>query len=380
MTDRDWQRAVLHDLGGLESGLVAPSPRPAALPAAPQVESPWTAALAASQPPVPHPAPAVPQPPVPAPAPHPAPASPRVPAPAPHPTPDPRPREPSENTPAQESAPRRTPGPRRPVGPSSAAGELEWVGAQLGAPVPSCRRIAVTSVRGGAGKSTVAALVAGIIRRHRADRVVAVDADPGLGSLPLRAGATSPSSLRHLAAARPRSWEETAAHLGRTDEGLYVLPAAPGGAVAGTLDHALFQQGVGNLSRYFSTAVIDCGAGLSDDLQRGILAEAHAQVFVTPGTVDGALSARAAVNWLAQNTGLLPRTVIALVAHAPNPGTDVKRAVQMLSAGGLPVVYIPFDRHLAAGVSITPERVGAAAHTAAARMTAAAFARALAVR
>ncbi|WP_242900649.1 MinD/ParA family ATP-binding protein [Actinomadura terrae] len=365
MTDRDWQRAVLHDLGGLESGLVPPSPRPAgqaAPPVPPRVESPWTAALAASQPPPP------------------APAAPQAPAPVAHSAPDPRPQEPAENTPVQESVPVEQPrrvSARNPGGPS-----MDWVTAQIGAPVPSCRRIAVTSVRGGAGKSTIAALVAGIVRRYRADRVVAVDADPGLGSLPLRVGASSPSSLRHLAAARPRSWDETAAHLGRTDEGLYVLPAAPGGAVSGPLDHHLFHQGVGNLSRYFSTAVIDCGAGVSEELQRGILSGAHAQVFVTPGTVDGALSARAAINWFVQSnyTDLLHRTVIALVAHAPNPGMDVKRAVQMLSAGGLPVVYIPFDRHLAAGMSIAPERVGAAAHTAAVQMTAAAFARSLAVR
>ncbi|TDD65744.1 MinD/ParA family protein [Actinomadura rubrisoli] len=272
-------------------------------------------------------------------------------------------------------------GVRRAMGASAAgqARDLAQLTAQMGVAVPSCRRIAVTSIRGGAGKSTVAALVAGIVRQHRSDRVIAVDADPGLGSLPLRLGVNAPSSLRHLVAARPQTWDETAAYLGRTQEGLFVLPATSRGMVAVELDHQTFQTATAQLGRYFSTSVIDCGGGLSGELQRGILAGAHAQVFVAPGTVDGALSARAALNWFAQTglTALLYRTVIALVAHTPNPDADLERARQMLSVGGFPVVQIPFDRHLALGISIAPERVGAATRAAATRVAADAFVRAL---
>ncbi len=270
---------------------------------------------------------------------------------------------------------------RRAVGASVSgrAREIAERTAGIGVPVSSCRRIVVTSIRGGAGKSTLAALVAGVIRQHRDDRVIAVDADPGLGSLPLRLGVNAPGSLRHLTAARPQSWEEIVASLARTPEGLFVLPAAPRGVVAGTLDHGLVQQALGRLSRYFAAAVIDCGGGLTAELQQGLLAGAHAQIFVVPGTVDGALSARAALNWFAQNGHgpLLHRTVVALVAHTPNPDADLQRAKQMLSAGGLPVTQIPFDRHLAAGISIAPERVGASTQAAATLVASSAFARSL---
>src|SRR5690606_33295762 len=57
--------------------------------------------------------------------------------------------------------------------------------------VPSTRQIAVASVRGGAGKTTMAALVATELARHRPDRVLAADADAELGSLPLRLGVRS---------------------------------------------------------------------------------------------------------------------------------------------------------------------------------------------
>lgn len=272
-------------------------------------------------------------------------------------------------------------GVRRAVG-ASAAGqvrELAQLTAQIGVPVPSSRRIAVTSIRGGAGKSTIAALVAGILRQYRPDRVLAIDADPGLGSLALRIGVNAPSSLRDLAAARPQSWEETAAHLGRTPEGLFVLPAAPKGTVADDLDHATFQHGTGRLGRYFSTTVIDCGGGLVSELQRGILHGAHAQVFVTPGTPDGALSARAALNWMALNGygPLLQRTVVALVSHTPNPDADLDRAAHLLQSGTLPVTLLPFDRHLAAGIAIAPERVSMPTHAAATRIAADVFTRSL---
>ncbi|MWA07192.1 MinD/ParA family protein [Actinomadura sp. LD22] len=272
-------------------------------------------------------------------------------------------------------------GVRRAMG-ASAAGQvrdLARLTAQIGVPVPSSRRIAVTSIRGGAGKSTITALIAGVLRQYRPDRVLAIDADPGLGSLALRIGVSAPSSVRDLAAARPHTWEETAAHLGRTPEGLFVLPAAPKGALADDLDHATFQHGTGRLGRYFSTTVIDCGGGLVSDLQRGILHGAHAQVFVTPGTPDGALSARAALNWMALNGlgPLLQRTVIALVSHTPNPDADLDRAARLLGSGTLPVTLLPFDRHLAAGIAIAPERISMPAQAAATRLAADVFTRSL---
>ncbi|MEU5883495.1 hypothetical protein [Spirillospora sp. NPDC047279] len=251
--------------------------------------------------------------------------------------------------------------------------------AVLGQPVPSCRRIVVSSIRGGAGKSSVAALVADVIRQHRGDRVLAVDADPGLGSLPLRLGVSSSRSLRDLASARPRSWEEAAPYLMRTDEGLWVLSCNVGQEVGAELGYDVFQAGAGRVSRYFSTSVIDCGAGLVGGLQKDIIASAHAQVFVAPGTGDGAASAMAALHWFVeQGFGpLLARTVIVLTAHTPDPDTDLVRAGRMLAGGGLAVEIMPYDRHLAAGVTIAAERVGAASRTVATRVAARVFAHSL---
>jgi MinD-like ATPase involved in chromosome partitioning or flagellar assembly len=249
----------------------------------------------------------------------------------------------------------------------------------LSRPVSSCRHIAVTSIRGGAGKTTIAGLTGTALAQYRKDRVLAVDADSGLGSLPLRLGLRIERSLHDLAEARPRSFEETASFLGRTADGLWVLSGTSDGQITGELDLAKFKTVASAMSRYFAALVIDCGAGLLPELQRGILADAHAQVMVTPGTVDGALSARGALEWQARNgyQHLLTRTVIAFVTHTPHIDADLTRAGQLLSGGGMPVVHMPYDRHLATGTAVESARIGQETRAAAIRIALEAFGRAI---
>jgi MinD-like ATPase involved in chromosome partitioning or flagellar assembly len=273
-------------------------------------------------------------------------------------------------------------GVRRAVG-AAAANDVRQaadVEAVLNRPIPSCRQIAVTSIRGGAGKTTVAGLTATVIAQYRQDRTLAIDADSGLGSLPLRMGVGPQRSLHDLTSAQPRSFEEASRYLAQTTDGLWVLSGTAGGRIAGELDLGTFRAAAGAMSRYFAATVIDCGAGLLPELQRGIMADAHAQVMVTPGTVDGALSAHGALEWQARNgfDHLLPRTVIAFVTHTPHVDADLGRAAQMLSSGGLPVVHIPYDRHLAAGTSVESARIGHETRAAVIRIAVEAFARAVA--
>jgi MinD-like ATPase involved in chromosome partitioning or flagellar assembly len=245
-------------------------------------------------------------------------------------------------------------------------------------PISTCRRIAVTSIRGGAGKTTVAGLAATVLTQVRQDRVLAADADSGLGSLPLRMGVQTDLSLQDLARARPRSWEETSRFLAHSADGLWVLSNTSRGRIGVELEIDTFRTATGELSRYFSAMVIDCGAGLLPELQRGILAEAHAHVLVTPATVDGALSARGALDWMAGNgfAALLPRTIVTLVTHTPHEDSDLERARHMLSAGGMTVVHVPYDRHLASGTPIDLALAGEATQNATTRIAAEVFSRA----
>lgn len=274
-------------------------------------------------------------------------------------------------------------GMRRVVGASGAAevrrtADVEMI---LGRQLPSRRQIAVTSIRGGAGKTTVAGLTATVIAQYRQDRVLAVDADSGLGSLPLRLGVAPQWSVHDLAKAQPRTFEDVSQYLSRTADGLWVLSGTAGGRIGGELDLATYQAAVGVLTRYFAAVVVDCGAGLLPELQRGVLADSHAQVMVTPGTVDGAISAQGALDWQRRNgfEHLMPRTVIAFVTHTPHVDADLTRAAQLLSGGGMPVVHLPYDRHLAAGTAVESARIGQETRAAAIRVALEAFARATSV-
>jgi MinD-like ATPase involved in chromosome partitioning or flagellar assembly len=248
-------------------------------------------------------------------------------------------------------------------------------------PVHTCRRIAVTSIRGGAGKTTMAGLTATVLTQYRQDRILAVDADSGLGSLPLRMGVQTTLSLQDLARSRPRSWEEATRFLAQSSSGLWILSNTSQGRIGAELELETFRTATGEISRYFSAIIIDCGAGLLPELQRGILAEAHAHALVTPATVDGALSARGALDWMASNGygALLPRTVVILVTHSPHEDADLERARHMLSAGGVTVVHVPYDRHLASGTPIELSLTGEAARSAASRIAAEVFSRAVSV-
>ena len=50
-------------------------------------------------------------------------------------------------------------------------------------PLPGAHRVAVTSIKGGVGKTTVAACLGLVLAEHRGDRVVALDANPDAGTL-----------------------------------------------------------------------------------------------------------------------------------------------------------------------------------------------------
>jgi MinD-like ATPase involved in chromosome partitioning or flagellar assembly len=244
--------------------------------------------------------------------------------------------------------------------------------AGLQRPVTTGRRIVVTSARGGAGKSTVSALIGAILSYYRQDRVLAMDADPGLGSLPMRLGAGGGRTLSDLTrAGRPASFDDLRPYLTTTHTGLWLLPGD-----GGVTDPGVHRAVAADLSRFFAVTVVDCGGGLMSGSVPGLLADAHAQLLVTPATPDGAISARGALEWLSASGlgGLVPRTLTVFVTHAPHGGVDLTRAAELLRADGAHAVAMGYDRHLAAGAPIDENRLAADTRIAAERVAAEALA------
>jgi hypothetical protein len=63
------------------------------------------------------------------------------------------------------------------------------------------------------------------------------------------------------------------------------------------------------------------------------------------------------------------------VTHTPHADADLEQVQAMLNTGGMTVIHVPYDRHLATGTSIETDRMGAATRTAATRIAADVFAR-----
>jgi len=250
-------------------------------------------------------------------------------------------------------------------------------------PVTTGRRIAVVGMRGGSGKSTLAALLALVFAHHRRDRVLAVDVDPDLGSLPLRLGVRHRHALADVqeALAGARSFEDIEPYLTPASERLWVLPANRGRLGDSPLTPQIYEHNAVPLSRFFGVTIIDCGSGMRGALQRTVLAGAHAVVLATPATPDGARSAGRALDLVAGSGlgHLIARSVVVFTVKSPHTRKtlDFSGAAAILADVGAGAVRLHYDRHLASTSTLDPGRLAHGTRTTAVRIAAEALRRAV---
>ncbi|WP_431771887.1 MinD/ParA family ATP-binding protein [Streptomyces cucumeris] len=261
---------------------------------------------------------------------------------------------------------------------SSAAREVAATTATaetLQQPVTTGRQIAVTSIRGGAGKSTVAALLGMAYAHYRQDPVLLVEADPALGSLPSRLGAESVRwTTGDLAGiVEPQmSLLDVTGYLVQLPGNAWLLPGSQG-QIGAMLDTAAYERVMVSLRRYFGVTVVDCET-LPAEVARVALSASQARVLTAPATLEGVTSTRAVLEWMRG----LPRhmitgTVVALTELVPHSGIDLDKAAGRLADTGATVRVLPYDRHLAAGGPIRTDRLAHATREAAALLAADAF-------
>jgi MinD-like ATPase involved in chromosome partitioning or flagellar assembly len=224
-------------------------------------------------------------------------------------------------------------------------------------PVTTGRQIAVTSIRGGSGKSTVTALLGMTYAHYRKDPVLFVEADPALGSLPLRLGVQSlrwtTSDIANIV--QPQmSLLDVTGYLVQLPGNAWLLPGSQG-QIGAMLDTVSYGRAMVALRRYFGVTVVDCET-LPAEVARVALSAAQARVLTAPATLEGVTSTHAVLQWMRG----LPRrgiegTVVVLIELAPHPGLDLDAAVKKLAATGAGVHVLPYDRHLAAGGTIRTE-------------------------
>ncbi|WP_328887800.1 nucleotide-binding protein [Streptomyces sp. NBC_00316] len=277
----------------------------------------------------------------------------------------------------QSFASRATRAVRRTVSSSAAkeVAEITRIAEVLQQPVTTGRQIAVTSIRGGAGKTTVAALLGTTYAHYRQDPVLVVEADPALGSLPLRLGA---ETLRWTIGdfadiVEPQmSLLDITGYLVQLPGNAWLLPGSQG-QIGAMLGSKAYEGVMVSLRRYFGVTVVDCET-LPAEVARVALSASQARILTAPATLEGVTSTYSVLQWMqGLPKHVIAGTVVVLTELVPHTGLDLTEAAEKLRSTGASVQVLPYDRHLAAGGLIRTELLAHSTREAVTRLAADVF-------
>jgi MinD-like ATPase involved in chromosome partitioning or flagellar assembly len=215
-----------------------------------------------------------------------------------------------------------------------------------------CVTIAVVSPKGGVGKTTTTALLGTLFALLRRDRVVAVDTNPDYGSL---GRVLTPDQRLFVDDLLERldkpnlTLTALDAQLGRSPDGLMVLPAPTDPARMERLDEAAYSKVIKRLQEFVGIVMLDCGTGLQEPASRAALKMCDQIVLVTDAEP-------AAASLVAEAGGLLMRSgkpITLVVNKMPATGSrlDLERLGQYLSQASA-LVVIPSDQAAASRLTV----------------------------
>ena len=237
--------------------------------------------------------------------------------------------------------------------------------AQVNRPLRGCYRIAVLSQKGGVGKTTITATLGATFASVRGDRVIAVDANPDRGTLSQKVPLETPATVRHLLrdAEGIASYGDVRRYTSQGPSRLEVLASESDPAVSEAFSSADYGRTLEVLQRFYHLVLTDCGTGMLHSAMSAVLNGADVLVIVSSGSVDGARSASATLDWLdAHGHQDLVRNSIAVVnAVRPRTGrtVDMNKVEDHFSRRCRAVRHVPFDPHLEEGAEISLERLKA---------------------
>ncbi|MDY6997649.1 MAG: MinD/ParA family protein [Actinomycetota bacterium] len=237
--------------------------------------------------------------------------------------------------------------------------------AQVQVPLRHCYRIALLSQKGGVGKTTITASLGATLARTRGDRVIAVDANPDRGTLSQKVPLQTPATVRHLLrdAEGIDAYSDVRRYTSQGPSRLEVLASETDPAVSEAFSAEDYHQTLELLERFYSVVLTDCGTGMLHSAMSAVLDRADVLVVVSSGSVDGARSASATLDWLdAHGHDDLVRTAIAVINGArPRAGRQVKvdldKVVDHFARRCRSVLQVPFDPHLEEGAEIDLDRL-----------------------
>lgn len=223
-------------------------------------------------------------------------------------------------------------------------------------PIRGDYRIAVLSLKGGVGKTTTSIGLGATLASTRGDRVIAIDANPDLGTLAQRVPQQTQSTVRDLIADKSVTrYSDVRAHTSQAQNRLEVLSSERDPARAEAFSESDYRQVMDILRRHYNIIITDCGTGVSHSAMGGVLGYADALVLVTSPAIDGARSGTATLEWLSSHgyTELATSAVVAVCSsRSGSASVDVDRLAQHFLNRTRAVHQIPFDAHLAEGAEV----------------------------
>jgi MinD-like ATPase involved in chromosome partitioning or flagellar assembly len=234
--------------------------------------------------------------------------------------------------------------------------------ARVNQPLRGCYKIAMLSLKGGVGKTTVTTTLGATFASLRGDRVVAVDANPDRGTLSQKLPLETTATVRHLLrdAARITRYSDVRSYTSQGASRLEILASEQDPAVSEAFSEDDYRRTVNLLEHFYNIVLTDCGTGLMHSAMKGVLDVADALVVVSSGSVDGARSASATLDWLeAHGYGeLVKRSVAVINSVRPKGGSvDLDKLSAHFGAKVRAVCKVPFDPHLEEGAEIELDRL-----------------------
>ncbi|MFI6736751.1 TcpE family conjugal transfer membrane protein [Nonomuraea sp. NPDC050451] len=230
------------------------------------------------------------------------------------------------------------------------------------------RRIVVLGCTGGAGQSTTALMLGHTFAKYRDDRVVAVDANTGGGTLTSKIEPETPETLTSLLSGLDRvsGYLTMRGYTTRTASGLEVISAdTDAGAEQRLTDRSFFSdhrlgESMRLLDRHYKLAVIDPAAALAARL----LPYADQLVLVVPASEEASEAVAMTYEWLDGHgcAELRRRAVMVVNGVSRRSMADVEQAESVARGRCRAIVRVPWEDGLApeGGEVVDPGQLRAA--------------------
>lgn len=218
--------------------------------------------------------------------------------------------------------------------------------------LPGSHQIAVSSLKGGVGKTTVSAVLGLTLAEHRGDRVVALDANPDAGTLADRTTGQIGITVRDMIDNLDAIDSLTAvSHYTSLAGRLQVLASEQDPAMSEAFNRVEYERVCEVLARFYNIIITDSGTGLVHSAMEGTLALADSLVVVGSPTVDGSSRASKTLDWLVAHgyAEQVADAMVVLCCDRVSPEIDRERVRAHFEHRCRAVVEIPYDPHLATG-------------------------------